>query len=67
MLAKVFYPGPGGEAKIVRRRMPEPPPRTYVFKNPVDGTDVRATLEKVEDSMQPGGGLAFYGAQPDSP
>jgi hypothetical protein len=65
MLAKVHYPGPEGEDWSFDAEVPEPPPRIHVFTNPVDGTEVRATLEEHHDAMQPGGGVAIYGANPD--
>lgn len=67
MLAKVHYPGPNGEDRAFDAEVPEPPPRTHVFTNPVDGTEVRATLEEHQDAMDPGGGVAIYGAESDSP
>ncbi len=67
MLAKVHYPGPDGEDRSFDAEVPQPPPRTHVFTNPVDGTEVRVRLEQVENAMQPGGGVAIYGAEPDSP
>jgi hypothetical protein len=67
MLAKVHYPGPGDEDRSFDAEVPEPPPRTHVFTNPVDGTEVHATLEEHQDAMQPGGGVAIYGAESDSP
>ena len=67
MNAKVHYPGPDGEDRSFDAEVPEPPPRTHVFTNPVDGTEVRATFEEHQDAMQPGGGVAIYGAEPDSP
>ena len=67
MLAKVHYPGPDGADRSFDAEVPEPPPRTHVFTNPVDGTEVRATFEEHQDAMQPGGGVAIYGAEPGSP
>ena len=66
MRAKVHYPGPDGEDRSFDAEVPEPPPRTHVFTNPDDGTQVRATLEEHEDAMQPGGGVAIYGAESGS-
>ena len=66
MLAKVNYPGPDGEVRSFDADVPEPPPRTHVFTNPIDGTEVRATLEEHQDAMQPGGGVAIYGAESDT-
>ena len=63
MHAKVHYPGPDGEDRSFDAEVPEPPPRTHVFTNPVDGTEVRATLEEHQDAMEPGGGVAIYGAE----
>jgi hypothetical protein len=63
MHAKVHYPGPDGEDRSFDAEVPEPPPRTHVFTNPVDGTEVRATLEEHQDAMEPGGGVAVYGAE----
>lgn len=63
MRASVHYPGPDGEDRSFEADVPEPPPQTHVFTNPVDGTQVRATLEEHRDAMQPGGGVAIYGAE----
>jgi hypothetical protein len=63
VLAKVHYPGPDGEVRSFDAEVPEPPPPTHVFTNPADGTQVRATLEEHQDAMQPGGGVAIYGAE----
>jgi hypothetical protein len=65
MLAKVHYPGPEGEDRSFDAEVPDPAPRTHTFVNPADGSEVSATLEQVEDAMQPGGGVAIYGANPD--
>ena len=42
------YAGPDGEVRSFDADVPEPPPRTHVFTNPVDGTEVRATLESTK-------------------
>ena len=65
MMAKVHYPGPEGEDRSFDAEVPDPAPRTHTFVNPADGSEVSATLEQVEDAMQPGGGVAIYGANPD--
>lgn len=58
VLVKVQYPGPDGTNESFDAEVPDPPPRNWTFKHPVDGSDLPATL--VNDQ----GSHAIYRADP---